>query len=219
MNLDATTARTDQRRAGTATVIDLRAQNTVALRTGSPKNPRITDRATVPDFASRTRFVRRPSTESIPGLPSGSDAYADGSGALIADIIAATPPPAAPSWEPTTSPAGVGVSLPPHTAALTVEVRSGRITAGSLIAALEWAEGHELWATETSNGYWELVTQKPSRALSLQARVMTRGRTQLAADTRTAIGLEDGQTVLAIATTQNTLALIPLQALTLRSTT
>ena len=144
------------------------------------------------DFASRTFFTRRRSTEKIPGLPAASDAFADGGGGHLADIMALSEAPVLPSSHATNRHEAVGVGLPAHSAAMTVEITSGRITAQNLIAALGWKQSQELWAYLNAAGFWELVAERPTDGLALQARVMSRGRTQLAADTRKAMGIEDG---------------------------
>lgn len=202
-------------RQETASVVDLRAGRRSDQATAeSPRHGNVP--WTRPhDFASRTFFTRRRSTEKIPGLPAASDAFADGGGGHLADIMALSEAPVLPSSHATNRHEAVGVGLPAHSAAMTVEITSGRITAQNLIAALGWKQSQELWAYLNAAGFWELVAERPTDGLALQARVMSRGRTQLAADTRKAMGIEDGDTLLAIATEQNTLALIPLQELTL----
>lgn len=165
-------------------------------------------------FDSRTRIVRRRTLEPIEGLPIESHERADDNGVALAAIMGHTTHTRTADRYVNNESLG---TLPQHSLAEALGVEPGRVTAKTLLTHLDWQEGQHLWADQSDGGCWELSPVEPANKIRLVATVAARGRLTLDRATRNAIGIKPGTTVLALATTKKTLALVPLRELAVRN--
>lgn len=204
---------------GTATLDRpaLRLAPEIDLRGPGGRRPRarVGGSAEGPVFDSRTRIVRRRTLEPIEGLPIESQVLANDNGLALGAIMQHTGQ--ARTVERYVSSSESLGTLPEHSLADALGVEPGRVTAKALLTHLDWQNGQHLWADQSPEGCWELSPLEPANNYRLVATVAPRGRLTLDRATRNAIGIKPGTTVLALATTKKTLALIPLGELAVRN--